>query len=153
MRSRLLFVLLFIAVPLLEAAPISTYQHGTVIRMQMGDCSLTHKSFMNAFGTPQAQASNDTCPEYTLVTDKIVFIIVGKSSSQLVPLAEVIDFRLVNKELAVRVDDSRRESKFLVKEMTLRPEWERIQRHIEEQLNESPRQPVDTSLALKRRHQ
>ena len=75
------------------------------------------------------------CPEYTLVTDKVVFLIVGKSSNQLVPLAEVIDFRIQNKELAVRVDDARKESKFAIKEMTLRSEWELIQKHIEDQLN------------------
>jgi len=64
-----------------------------------------------------------------------VFLIVGKSSNQLVPLAEVIDFRIQNKELAVRVDDARKESKFAIKEMTLRSEWELIQKHIEDQLN------------------
>jgi hypothetical protein len=66
------------------------------------------------------------------VTDKVVFLIVGKSSNnQLVPLAEVIDFRIQNKELAVRVGDARKESKFAIKEMTLRSEWELIQKHIE----------------------
>jgi hypothetical protein len=151
MRSRLLLTLALLGVPLASAAPIGVYQHGTVVRMHMGDCTLTHKGFMTAFGPPQAPTSTDACPEYTLVTDKIVFVIVAKSSNQLVPLAEVVDFRLQNKELAVRVDDARRESKFAVKEMTLRSEWERIQRHIEEQLDESSHQPVDTSLVLRRR--
>jgi hypothetical protein len=67
-----------------------------------------------------------------------------------VPLAEVIDFRLQNKDLAVRVDDARKESKFAIKEMTLRSEWELIQKHIEDRLKEPP-QPVDTSLALRSR--
>jgi hypothetical protein len=80
-----------------------------------------------------------------------VFLIVGKSSNQLVPLAEVIDFRIQNKELAVRVDDARKESKFAIKEMTLRSEWELIQKHIENQLNDSPHRPVDTSMALRSR--
>jgi hypothetical protein len=31
--------------------------------------------------------------------------------------------------------------------MTLRSEWDRVQRHIEGQLDESRREPVDTSLA------
>ena len=91
------------------------------------------------------------CPEYTLVTDKVVFLIVGKSSNQLVPLAEVIDFRIQNKELAVRVDDARKESKFAIKEMTLRSEWELVQKHIENQLNDSQHRPVDTSMAMKSR--
>ena len=102
------------------APPIGAYQHGTVVRMRMGDCMLTHRGFMTQFGPPQAAAVDEGCPEYTLVTDKVVYLIVGKSSNQLVPLAEVIDFRLQNKDLAVRVDDARKESKFAIKEMTLR---------------------------------
>jgi hypothetical protein len=119
--------------------------------MRMGDCMLMHRGFMNQFGPPQAAAVEESCPEYTLVTDKVVFLIVGKSSNQLVPLAEVIDFRLVNKELAVRMDDARKESKFAIKEMTLRSEWERIQKHIEDRLNDSSHQAVDTSMALRNR--
>jgi hypothetical protein len=133
------------------AAPIGIYQHGTVVRMRMGDCMLMHRGFMNQFGPPQAAAVEESCPEYTLVTDKVVFLIVGKSSNQLVPLAEVIDFRLVNKELAVRMDDARKESKFAIKEMTLRSEWERIQKHIEDRLTDSSHQAVDTSMALRNR--
>lgn len=150
MKSTLLVVLVLSSVSAAWAAPLGIYQHGTVVRMRMGDCTLMHRAFMNQFGPPQATAS-EACPEYTLVADKVVFLIVGKSSNQLVPLAEVIDFRFQNKELAVRVDDARRESKFAIKEMTLRSEWERIQKHIENQLNDAPHQPVDTPLALRSR--
>lgn len=151
MKSALLLALLLTRLSTASAAPIGAYQHGTVVRMRMGDCLLTHRGFMNQFGPPQVAAIEESCPEYTLVTDKVVFLIVGKSSNQLVPLAEVIDFRLQNKELAVRVDDARKESKFAIKEMTLRSEWELIQKHIEERLKEPPHQPVDTSLALRSR--
>jgi len=153
MKSPLLLALVLIStgVSVAWAAPIGIYQHGTVIRMRMGDCMLMHRGFINAFGPPPAAAVEDACPEYTLVTDKVVFLIVGKSSNQLVPLAEVIDFRIQKKELAVRVDDARKESKFAIKEMTLRSEWELIQKHIEDQLNDPPRRGVDTSLALRNR--
>ncbi len=67
------------------------------------------------------------------------------------PLAEVIDFRIQKKETAVRVDDARKESKFTIKEMTLRSEWELIQKHIENQLNDSSNHSVDTSMALRSR--
>jgi len=150
MRSALLVTLILSSISLVFAAPIGAYQHGTVVRMRMGDCGLMHRGFMNQFGPPQAAAVEEGCPEYTLVTDKVVFIIVGKSSNQLVPLAEVIDFRFQNKELAVRVDDARKESKFSIKEMTLRSEWELIQKHIERELTDPP-QPMDTSLALRHR--
>jgi hypothetical protein len=133
MKSTLLLALVLSGVSVALAAPLGIYQHGTVVRMRMGDCALMHRGFIKAFGPPQAAAGEESCPEYILVTDKVVFVIVGKSSNQLVPLAEVIDFRFQNKELAVRVDDARHESKFAIKEMTLRSEWERIQRHIEDQ--------------------
>ncbi len=156
MKSRLLLALVLLAlvwtgVSVALAAPLGIYQHGTVIRMRMGDCSLTHRGFMTAFGPAQASANEGGCPEYILMTEKVVFVIVGKSSNQLVPLAEVIDFRLQNKELAVRVDDARHESRFAIKEMTLRSEWERVQKHIEDQLNEPRREPVDTSMTLRSR--
>ncbi len=151
MKSTLLLALVWTSISMAFAAPLGIYQHGTVVRMRMGDCMLMHRGFMNQFGPPQAAAVEESCPEYTLVTDKVVYLIVGKSSNQLVPLAEVIDFRLQNKELAVRVDDARKESKFAIKEMTLRSEWERIQKHLEDRLNDSSHQPVDTSMALRSR--
>src|SRR5450755_1342002 len=133
------------------AAPLGIYQQGTVIRMRMGDCVLTHGGFMTAFGPPQSAPNEGVCPEYTLVTDKVVFVIVGKSSNELVPLAEVKDFRFQKKELAVRIDDARHESRFAIKEMTLRSEWELLQRHIEDQLNDSPHRSVNTAMALRNR--
>ena len=136
MKSTLL-ALALCSVAIALAAPLGPYQHGTVVRMRMGDCAPTHKGFMTAFGPPSAPANDETCPEYTLVMDKVVYLIVGKSSNQLVPLAEIVDFRFQNKELAVRVDDARRESRFAIKEMALRSEWERMQKHIEDQLSES----------------
>ena len=70
----------------------------------MGDCILAHHGFMVAFGGPSTPEPLEACPEYTLVSDNVVYIIVGKSSNQLIPLAETIDFRLQKNELAVRVD-------------------------------------------------
>lgn len=151
MKSLLLLAFVLCGISVAFAAPPGVYQQGTVVRMHMGDCLLMHRGFMNQFGPPQAAAVEDSCPEYTLVTDKVVFLIVGKSSNQLVPLAEIVDFRFQNKELAVRVDDARHESKFAIKEMTLRSEWELIQKRIEDRLNDSPRQPVDASMTLRSR--
>lgn len=145
---RLALALASISVAL--AAPLGIYQHGTVIRMRMGDCVLMHGGFVTAFGPPQAAPAEGVCPEYTLLTDKVVFATVGKSSNQLAPLAEVVDFRFEKKELAVRVDDARHESKFAIKEMTLRSEWELIQRHIENELA-PPHRDLNTSLALTNR--
>jgi hypothetical protein len=130
-------LLLFCALPGLLAAQTGIYQHGTVVRMHMGDCILAHHGFMVALGGPSTPMEQESCPEYTLVSDNVVFVIVGKSSNQLIPLAETIDFRLHKNELAVRVDDAKHETKFTIKEMMVRSEWERVQRHIDEKMRAS----------------
>ena len=135
--KRISIVFLVCSLPVLLAAQISVYQHGTVIRMHMGDCILAHHGFMVAFGGPSASMAQDSCPEYTLVSDNVVFVIVGRSSNQLIPLAETIDFRLQKSELAVRVDDAKHEAKFAIKEMIVRSEWERVQRHMDDKLTAS----------------
>lgn len=113
------------------------YQHGTIVRMRMGDCLPAHHGFITTFGGPASAVAQDSCPEYTLVSDKVVYVIVGRSSNQLVPLADVIDFRLRNNEIAVRLDDAKHETKFGIKEMVLRSEWDLMQRHTADQLNTS----------------
>ncbi|MGB6332860.1 MAG: hypothetical protein WBF41_13890, partial [Candidatus Sulfotelmatobacter sp.] len=75
--------------------------------------------------------------EYTLVSNRVVFLIVGKSSNQLIPLAESIDFRLQKNEIAVRIDDAKHEARFTIKEMMVRSEWDRLQRHIDERMRAS----------------
>jgi hypothetical protein len=116
--------------------------------MRMGDCVFSRHGFVATFGGPAAQVSADQCPEYTLVSDKVVYVIVGKSSNQLIPLADVIDFRLHNNELAVRVDDARHESKFSIKEMILRSEWDLVQKHIADQFS-TPPHATDSTMALR----
>lgn len=116
-----------------SAAQLGMYQHGMVVRMRMSECLPAHRGFMVAFGAPAMPESAEVCPEYTLVSDKVVFVIVGRCSGELVPLADVIDFRLHNNEVAVRVDD-RHESRFSIKEMILRSEWDRLRERMDEQL-------------------
>ena len=101
-------------------------QEGTIVRMRMGECIAPQHAFMSAMSGVQA-AVTESCPEYVLVTTSVVYVIVGKTSDQLVPLAETTSFHFQNNEVLIRVDDARRESRFHVKEMVLRPEWERNQ--------------------------
>jgi len=124
-----------------QAQAFGVYQHGTVVRMRMGDCMASRHGFMVAMSGAPAPMTADACPEYTLVADKVVFVIVGRSSNQLIPLADVIDFRFHNSELAVRIDDARRESKFGIKEMILRSDWDLVQKHVADQLN-TPTRPA-----------
>jgi hypothetical protein len=133
MKRAFWLTFLLCSVPSLLAAQFGTYQHGSVVRMRMGDCLLGHHGMMLAFGPPSIPVQ-DSCPEYTLVSPNVVYVIVGKSSNQLIPLAEVIDFRLQKNELAVRVDDAKRETKFEIKEMFVRSDWERMQRHLDAQM-------------------
>jgi hypothetical protein len=130
-------ILLLCALSAFLVGQSGIYQHGSVVRMRMGDCILAHHGFMTNFGAPSAPEIQESCPEYTLISTDVVFVIVGKSSNQLIPLAESIDFRLHKNEMVVRVDDAKRESKFVIKEMMVRSEWDRLQRHVEEQMRAS----------------
>lgn len=141
---------LTLMISLVPSAWAGVYQHGTVVRMRMTDCLPAHHGFMMAMSGPAAPMGPEVCPEYTLLSDKVVFVIVGRSSDQVIPLADVIDFRLHNNEMAVRVDDARRESKFGIKEMILRTEWDMVQKHITDQLN-APGHSTDGSLDLRSR--
>ena len=121
-----------------QAQTLGIYQNGTVVRMRMGDCLPFHRGFMANFGAQQVPMPEDACPEYTLLSDKVVYVIVGGSSNEFIPLADVIAFRIHKSEIAVRLNDAKHESKFAIKEMILRSEWEQVRKHIMEQL-ESPR--------------
>jgi hypothetical protein len=133
-----------------QAAWAGVYQHGTVVRMRMVDCMPVHRGFMATMsGGAAGTMTGEVCPEYTLISEKVVFVIVGKSSDQLVPLADVVDFRFNKNVLAMRIDDAQHESKFSIKEMILRSDWELIQKHITGQMS-NPRSG-DTNVALRTR--
>jgi hypothetical protein len=102
------------------------FQLGTVTRMQTKDCTIVHGGFATVLGS-MPQKTEEVCPEYTLASDKVVYVVVGRRSSQFMPLAEEIQFRLYKNELLVRVDDEKREAHFSIKEMQLRSDWEREQ--------------------------
>lgn len=126
MKRFLLLVTLLSMMPISLAAQNRGWDAGVIVRMRMTDCVASHHAFMTVMGGPQ-QVTNDQCPEYVLVTDKVVYVIVARDSDQLVPLAESTRFHLQKNEVLIRLDDARRESHFHVKEMTLRPQWEREQ--------------------------
>jgi hypothetical protein len=142
MKQAVSIIFLLCSWPALLPAQIGIYQHGTVVRMRAGNCTLIQQRFLTAFGGPAAPTSQESCPEYTLVSKDVVFVIVGKSSNQLIPLAETIDFRLRKNELEVRIDDAKRETRFTIKEMIVRSDWDRLQRHIEEQMKASENHEV-----------
>jgi len=126
MKRLLICIALLCSLPIALSAESRNRDEGTIVRMRMADCIAPHHPFMTAMGGPQTP-TNELCPEYVLVTNKVVYVIVGRNSDQLVPLAETTFFHLQNGEVLIRIDDARRESHFHVKEMVLRPEWDRGQ--------------------------
>ena len=108
-----------------RAEKIGVYHHGTIVRMHMGDCLPDHGIVSALSGNSHPQVP-EVCPEYTLVSDKVVYVIVGKPSKDVLPLAQEVGFRIRKNELAVRVDDDYRETRFLVREMILRADWDQM---------------------------
>lgn len=117
------FSLLFIFLANSAAQQIGIYRHGTIVRMHMGDCLPDHGIVAALSGNSRPQAT-EVCPEYTLVSEKVVYVIVGKPSKDVLPLAEDVDFRIRKNEIAVRADDAARETHFLVREMIMRADWD-----------------------------
>ena len=126
--KRTLFCILVLASPLLVFAQAYNLQEGTIVRMRMSECLGPQHGFMATMsGNPANAEPSQLCPEYVLVADKVVYVISGKNSEQLIPLAETTRFRMQKRELLIRVDDATKESHFHIKAMVLRSEWERNQ--------------------------
>jgi len=147
MKNVILLILMICIFPAVSVAQKGGLHRGVIVRMRMGEClPAGHSGFVGAMAGG-ARQTDELCPEYTLVTDKVVYVIVGKVSGQIIPLAETTEFRIFKNELLIRVDDAMHETKFTVKEMALRPDWEseRI-RAVEEPTDESrPRLPQPSS--------
>ena len=125
---RIAVLILTLIVPVCLSAQNNHRQQGTIIRMRMTDCLGAQHGFIAAMsGAGKADATGAVCPEYVLVADRVVYVISGKSSDQLIPLAETTRFRLVKSEMLIRVDDAPKEVRFHIKSMLLRPEWDRNQ--------------------------
>jgi hypothetical protein len=151
MKRFLLSLLILLTLPTLSAAQASA-QRGTIVRMRMADCLSTGHRFMTAMaGAPQRQG-DELCREYTLVTEKVVYVIVGRTSGQIIPLAETSEFRLHKNELLIRVDDATHETRFMIREMALRPDWERERLRLEDEagMPNRPRLPQPTSIEVAR---
>jgi len=125
--KRLVFTICLLAFSTILSAQTHSVQNGTIIRMRMTDCLGPQHSFMATMSGGASVQPGALCPEYVLVSDRVVYVISGKSSEQLVPLAEATRFRLQKNEMLIRIDDAMKESHFHIKAMVLRPEWDRNQ--------------------------
>lgn len=66
-----------------------------------------------------------SCPEYTIVGDKVVYVVVGRHAEEFMPLAENMDFLIRKNELVLFSEDEKARSRFTIQQMTLRGDWER----------------------------
>jgi hypothetical protein len=123
--KRIVFTILFLASPAFLFAQNHQREQGAIVRMRMTDCLGPQHGFMSAMAGGANVQATALCPEYVLVSDKVVYVITGKNSDQLIPLAEATYFHLQKNELLIRIDDSMKESHFRIKAMVLRPEWDR----------------------------
>ena len=122
-----LFCLFLLGTSTLLFAQNRERQQGTIIRMRMTDCLGPQHEFMAAMSGSGKAETGALCPEYVLVSDKVVYVISGKASDQLIPLAETTRFRLQKNEMLIRIDDASKETHFHIKTMVLRPDWDRTQ--------------------------
>ena len=146
MKRTVCLILLLASFAAFAIAQPQVLQEGTIVRMRMAECFAPEHRWMAAMSGEVRASSGELCPEYVLVTDKVVYRIVGRSSDQLIPLAEYTKFRLHNNELLIRVDDANRESHFHIKEMILRAEWERAQHRAEDEKAQAPGGYLDSAL-------
>lgn len=125
--KRTLFAVLLVICPVSLLAQTRSHAQGTIVRMRMTDCVEAPHAFMAAMSGAQKLDMGSDCPEYVLVSEQVVYVISGKPSDPLLPLAEVTRFRFRKNEMLIRVDDAPKESHFHIKAMLMRPDWDRAQ--------------------------
>ncbi len=96
---------------------------GTVIKMRTTDC-IAPRGFMASMSGGVA-ATAATCPEYTVMSDKVVYVVVGRRSEEFIPLAEDKEFLIRNNQLVIFSEDEKTKSRFAIQQMTLRADWDR----------------------------
>jgi hypothetical protein len=117
--------ILLLTCPAIVTAQSHAQQQGTIVRMRMTDCPEPQHSFMATMSGGARPDSGLQCPEYVLLSDKVVYVITGKNSEELLPLAEVTRFRFQKNEMLIRIDDAAKESHFHIKAMIMRQDWDR----------------------------
>lgn len=153
-RVSLLFIFVMCAAALVQAQGNWSFK-GTVIKMRMADCAAQH-SFMVAMSGVQVPTAA-TCPEYTVMSDKVVYVVVGRHTDEFIPLAENMEFQIRKNELIILADDEKTKSRFTIQQMTLRAEWDRAQERkeleekmMERSVNYELRNPPRTSMVSSR---
>ncbi len=119
MKQTILLALLILSLTIPSICQTRIHHQGTIVRMRLAECVGPEHGWMAAVSGSGPTQIEKRCPEYVLVSDKVIYTIIGKRSDQVVPLAEVTEFRLQKSEMLIRVDDARKEAHFQIKEMSL----------------------------------
>ena len=147
--KRTLCCILLLTIPGILAAETSIHQEGTIVRMRMTDCVGPQHGFMAAMSGGAKAEQGLQCAEYVLVANQVVYVISGKGSDQLLPLAEVTHFRIQKNEMLIRIDDAAKESHFHIKAMVMRAEWERSQMLEEAEADVMVRRHLDPAVVTR----
>jgi hypothetical protein len=121
-RITLLLVFVVSAAALLSAQGHWSFK-GTVTKMRMTNCT-TQRGLLSAMAGTAGQMAG-TCPEYTVASDKVVYVMVGRRGDEFIPLAENIEFLIRKNELLIFSDDEKTKSHFAIQQMTLLGDWDR----------------------------
>jgi hypothetical protein len=95
---------------------------GTVTKMRMTDCTMQRGFKAALAGAPMTGIS---CPEYTVMSSKVVYVVVGRRTEEFIPLAEDMDFLIRKNEIVIFSEDEKSRSRFVIQQMTLREDWDR----------------------------
>ncbi len=121
-RGLFLLILILAAASILQAQDNWSFFKGTVTEMRTVDCPSQHGIAAAMSGVPSPPGI--TCPEYTVVGDRVVYVVVGRRTEEFIPLAENMNFQIRKNEL-VTFSDNEKKSRFVIQRMILRTEWDR----------------------------
>ncbi len=117
----------------------------TVVSMTMSECTIAHRFISNLSGTPII--GTVPCAEYTVLSDKMAYVLLGRRTEQSLSLGGDMFFREENKELVVFSDDEKSRVRFPIKQMMLRSDWEHEKTLRAEATREALKESVQHSLA------
>jgi hypothetical protein len=115
--------------------------------MEMKNCT-QDRGFVSAMSGNKVVSSRP-CPEYIVMSEKVVYVLVGRKAGEFMPLAEDVTFIVNDGDVTVAYQDEKNRSHFAVRRMVLREDWERFEHNRKLALSCSatdPSTPRDDSL-------
>ena len=105
---------------------------GTVVKMKMADCMPERGFRATMSGVPVLKQS---CPQYTVLSSRVVYVLLGRHREEFMPLAEDVHFAIRKNEVWFFGGKEKVQSRFVVQQMLLRSDWDRQQelRELEKQ--------------------